>query len=530
MKLPKFLYNRIKNKTTFLDDNPALPCNGEMSFIYDVIKQGLCDSVENAKNIFGQKPITVDEVKNKLSILIQECTKIESKFKSQLERLCRDTVVDIFQVPQGIVNIDCILTSKISPHKNFRLTPENMNCGTFKFKNTNQSQSFRKAVLKRRIINTLILGGSQIYAQKLIKSDAFINIDPKLPKLYEKIFALNTFLLYNSKEDISDKHPRQGACVEVYLGRHDETSTISAQGIIYPFLLQETIRGFLELFASHGLPRDNSKADLIIKQSDFLLSEPWDLRFGLQLWPILTRNCKSTAMLPYFFTLVCSMKSNKFNTYMREILSRTYDGDMYISRLMAQAQRYYNNSHIDQVKCSPHKDIIEDEYLTINEIDDLNDNDDGEDIYRLIRNCKYYDIDFIDEQIDMGISIARPLWQLHVKINGIEIPTDLVNLKAELVNFGDENGYQLHIYIDPIIRNVGLGTKIYRQFINLYGKLISLFSNEKISALKDLHADITPNDYGIYKIWQKLDTFSEIDVFVIHNMDGEAIGFEATLN
>ena len=90
-------------------------------------------------------------------------------------------------------------------------------------------------------------------------------INPALINLYRKILALNDYLLF-TKEDIGmteeDKH--QFGTVEVVLGQVEESPKILAQGVIFPILLSEAVRGLMELFASHGLPQEFEKAQSVL--------------------------------------------------------------------------------------------------------------------------------------------------------------------------------------------------------------------------------------------------------------------------
>ena len=80
-----------------------------------------------------------------------------------------------------------------------------------------------------------------------------------------------------------------------------------------------------ELFSSHGLPDDNDKAMYIIRKSDFILAEPWDLRIGIGLMNVLYKNItdkydsdilKHTNRIPFLFTKLCELKIDDFNDVM----------------------------------------------------------------------------------------------------------------------------------------------------------------------------------------------------------------------
>lgn len=377
MKLPKFIYDKLKNNKTYLGDNPAFPPDSDVPFAYKVIKSGFEESLRNLDSVVSLETYSISDIKNMLSSMITECVKIERPFITKLEKLCLYTVCRLFNIPDGTINISCELTPKIKPSHSFRIYPEDIALDKFRFKNIAETKSFKKALLKRRFINALVLGGAQTYAVKNMNIKGLFDIDERLPKLYSDIITLNTYLLYNEKEDISDKHPRQGACVEVLLGREGELTNITAQGVIYPFLLQETIRGLLELFASHGLPKNNTKAEIITKQADFLAAEPWDLRFGIKLWPMLFGPVNDTYLIPYMFTELCSLKSDEFNKNVSEILADTQYGELCFQKLMDNAIHDLKMAdlQLSLINKSQDKDVIEDEYVSLNEIDDLQDDE-----------------------------------------------------------------------------------------------------------------------------------------------------------
>lgn len=533
MKLPKFLYNKIKKHSTSLGENPALPLHQNSIYDYMLIKKAYEKSYKETVNLVGEQNMSVTNIQNILSNLISECKMLEEPIKDNLEQLCENIIYRVFDVPTGVVEFECSLVNKIIPTHSFRIIPEDIDSLGFKFTSLDESEKIKKDVLKRRFINSLILGASYHYTNDILNYHTHESfIDTKLYKLYNDIMILNTFILFNVQEHISDKTPQQGSCVEVELGREDEVTLIKSQGLIFPFLLQDTIRGCFELFASHSLPKDNKVANFIIKQADFLKAEPWDLRFGIELWNNIMSGIKQN-LIPYVFTNLCLLKNKKFNLYLNEILSNTNKGDAILTKLVNKANEdlMLYKQQTDFQKSHDDKELITDEFISIDEIDQINDDDydDNGQFIDLLRNCTYSDIDFKETQIDLGIPIYRPIWQLIISVKGIEIPISLINLKAELVQLNAQNYYQLHINISPLFRNMGIGTKIFRQCVNILGTIVSLFSNEKIHALRYMNADITNSDTAFIKLWKSISRCPEIHVEYIKNKQNTPIGVIATL-
>ena len=154
--------------------------------------------------------------------------------------------------------------------------------------------------------------------------DEIYKIESKLPDLYNKIRILSDYILFNREEKIDEKNYSPSAYVAVTLGNEGKKTIIDSQGIIFPYLLQETIRGFFELFASHGLPENNKKAMYIIRHSDFILAEEWDMRFGVSLYNNIFNDINDKLLIPYVFSNFSQLDTIEFNTTIKNILLINY--------------------------------------------------------------------------------------------------------------------------------------------------------------------------------------------------------------
>lgn len=118
------------------------------------------------------------------------------------------------------------------------------------------------------------------------------------------------------------------------------------------------------------------------------------------------------------------------------------------------------------------------------------------------------DVDFAEG--DIGLDGCE---QLIVIIKNIEIPLELINLKAQQTRLGK---IQLHIFISDEFQGKGIATKIYTSFIHQFGGIYSGFGR-------------VMNKPAILSIYSKLDREPDIDVRYIQGYEGEIIGIEATL-
>ena len=109
-------------------------------------------------------------------------------------------------------------------------------------------------------------------------------------------------------------------------------------------------------------------------------------------------------------------------------------------------------------------------------------------------NCDWKDISFEEgEESQFATNMER----LIVKIKNQEIPSYLIDLNAHMIRGGQK--IQLHINLDPSLRGMGLGTKIYRAFLHWYGALYS--ARRRMT-----------NPIAIEHIYNKLEKDSDVEV------------------
>ena len=364
--LPQFLFKMAKTHTTSLGDNEVFPSGDDYPFDYIILKERfneVCDAIED----LGISDLSEDSLMSELSSLLNECKELETPVRDSLERICENAVNRLFAIPEGILNIKCKLVDRIKFKNAIRLRPESDGDIKYTFSDVHDIDFSKKAIGKRRVINSLIQGGSYLYANVIgLYIDEINRINPRLLQLYRAITVINDYLLFTKKEEMTDDKPMQGSYVETHLGMDDEKTTINVQGIIFPLLLQETIKGLFELFSAHGLPTDKEKAKYIIKKADFVLAEPWDLRLGVGLWKRVFGKVQDTNMIPYMFTNLVSLSEEEFTITMKEILSNTQKGNELIDDLMQSAeydsgyQQFQNRINAKNLDRS----LIKDSYFT----------------------------------------------------------------------------------------------------------------------------------------------------------------------
>ena len=522
--LPQFLFKMVKTHTTSLGDNEVFPNGDEYPFDYMILKERyneVCEAIED----LGIVELDEDNLMSEMSKLLKECKELETPVRDTLERICENAVNRLFAIPSEILNLKCKLVDRIKFKNAIRLRPESDGDIKYTFNDVHDIDFSKKAIGKRRVINSLIQGGSYLYANVIgLYIDEINRLNPKLLQLYRAITVINDYLLFTKEEKMTDDKPMQGSYVETHLGMDDDKTTINVQGIIFPLLLQETIKGLFELFSAHGLPTDREKAKYIVRKADFVLAEPWDLRLGVGLWKRVFGKVQDTNMIPYMFTNLVSLSTEEFTITMKEILSNTQKGNELINDLMQSAeydsgyQQFQNRINAKNLDRS----LIKDSYFTGAETNGYEidtETDDGDVIEEdgepnnyneLLANATVENIDFIEgEENEYGEEVF-------LSVNGIQIPKEIVNLTFRPIYKRFPKGkmqlLNIDIILDPSTRGQGLGTKIYAKAVKEFGAICSRFSTRH-------------NDDGIRAIFSKLNGFEDIKAFAdeYQNLEGETI-------
>lgn len=381
--LPKFVFDAVRSHETSLGENPAFPGEDDYPFDYSVLKERFRDLCLQMKDV-GIPLANTDELVSHLGQLVTKCRELEKPIKDSLEKLCENSVNRLFAIPNGAVNINCKLVDKISYKIPTNVTPEGSNNGRFKFKDIADFNLAKVAVAKRRLVNSLVMGAAEYYTDmKTLYMEDLSKLNPELLDLYDRVMVLNSYLTFVTEEEMTDENPKQGSYVEVHVGFNGKKSTIDAQGLIFPLLLHDTIKGLFELFSVYGLPADTEKAEYIISKADFLLAEPWDMRFGVRLWQLIFDKLElgdDTNIIPYIFVEMVKLPAEEFNAVMRELFMQTEKGDEIMNTFIERSkyndgyQKFQNRINARNMDRS----VIADSYFTASELDGYNIDGEGD--------------------------------------------------------------------------------------------------------------------------------------------------------
>lgn len=326
------------------------------------------------KSIGSIDSVKATDIEGAFQELLIRCQKIEEPNRNALEKLAVNYVIDLFSVPDETVEIEAKLVGRIENAD--KISPVEPFDGDVQFETADLDDlsSIDSEVAKRYFLNALNMGAGMSMSENIRGYiEQLYDIDSRLPELYKELLSLNNYMIFKSPDlGIKDKNRKQIGIVNVECGPGDELVNINAQGVIFPVLLCELIRGFMELFSSHGLPKDRARADYILKKTDYLKAEPWQMRIGPYMWCIFTGYFEDTdtSDMPYIYQVLSKLKPDTFFKVISEMMAKTKKGREYARKILEKAiERKERLSFTDKMaKRKDDKSIITDGYLSPEEL------------------------------------------------------------------------------------------------------------------------------------------------------------------
>ena len=236
--------------------------------------------------------------------------RIEGQHREELEELAKEAALEETEVPADWYEIEALLNRQPINTGNFRMKPEDEEeeeedenetpeIPSFDVEDLTDEELLELEKHKRNIINAIIQGaakkGHYLFQKPDIKA-RLDEIDPSLYRDYLGIMAINDFLYFSMEQMIEMmSQTGQGVAGKVELKDNDDEgeegeegeekpdTKIVAEGMIFPILCHEIIKGIEEGKGRHGLPKDPSLRQKVQGQVDVLSNEPMQLRIGPEI-------------------------------------------------------------------------------------------------------------------------------------------------------------------------------------------------------------------------------------------------------
>lgn len=344
IKLPSFIEKSIKSGKTSLGEHPSFPPDRDMSFVERILKKRYFEVGNDIAEIEDlNDPPSKDVLRDLLKSLIEKAELLEGNHKEELEEIVINFIYDMFNITESEIFISPLLTQSVTTKEN--LTPPTDD--EYEYEDVDKMEHLNDEVLKRRLINALIQGSATRISQNYqnILGDLY-NISPKLIELYHNINVVYDYYSF-IREELPDLDNLSGS---VAVNIASDVPQIHSQGVIFPVLLFQTVKGVMELLSANGLPESKDDAQYIINKADYVLVHNWDRRLGVGLWDIImdTIGRDNFNLMPEVFSDIITSEPKEFNKIMKNVFAGTKKGKTHIKQLISDIQDGSKYHEIDK--------------------------------------------------------------------------------------------------------------------------------------------------------------------------------------
>jgi uncharacterized tellurite resistance protein B-like protein len=307
------LERRLGDPESLYAQNPAMKKGSEdvqrlvsqrFQKVADKLRQVTGIENLNSKQVQG---MVYQEMMSKLPRIMS----IEARHKDELIQLAIDASLEEGEVPENTYQIEGFLGESIDA-SNFRYQPdeeddeeeeddedEKMEIPSFDVEDLTDEEELELEKHKRNIINAIIQGaakkGHYLFQKPNVKA-RLDDIDPSLYPSYLGIMAINDFMYFTMEQMIEMmSQTGQGVAGKMSLedaddegdeggGDDDAPDTkIVAEGMIFPILCHEIIKGLEAVKGRYGQSQNPSIRQKVKGAVDLLSNEPMQLRIGPEI-------------------------------------------------------------------------------------------------------------------------------------------------------------------------------------------------------------------------------------------------------
>jgi len=372
------LERELRDRKHSLGDHPIFPHGDEKTFEQKIMADRFEEVMRNYKQKFDCETINNDEVRSIQYPLLTECMQMESTHKKALEELAIKMIRDEYNISEDMVEIDAELTDNVSMEgaKKERLPT----LVEVEFEDHEQIQNANDNVYKRRFLNAMTQGAAKKSSHMFHMVNKELSaMDPRLSTKYGKLMAAADYCyfvepdMHDVMENNGEGKTISGGIVRVTLPTEESPKcSIKAQGMVFPVLIHELVKGVMEILSAHGLPEDDKVANYVIGKADFLAAEPWDMRLGPALWERFTDMIKPEDfhLKHNIYSELAALPVQDFNRSVREVMAGTKLGHNIINELVEGCKT--------RIQEDDYRDEIGDDDsngFSLNDLDDIDIND-----------------------------------------------------------------------------------------------------------------------------------------------------------
>jgi hypothetical protein len=310
------LERKLRSGENIYSDNPSFKKGSDD--VQRLVSSRFGKVADKLKEVTGNQNISSQQVQamiyREMMSKVPTIMQIEGRHREELENLAIEACLEETEVPSDWYEIVARLNRQPIDVSNFRYQPEEekededddeenkLEIPSFEVEDLTDEEIFELEKHKRNIINAIIQGaakkGHYIFQKPEIRAE-LDRIDTRLYPAYLGIMAINDFLYFTMEQMIemmsqtgngvagkvelqdNDSDDEEGGGGEE--GEEKPDTKIVADGLIFPILCHEIIKGIEESAGRHGLPQDTELAQKVMGQTDLLSNEPMQLRIGPEI-------------------------------------------------------------------------------------------------------------------------------------------------------------------------------------------------------------------------------------------------------
>ena len=335
----------LRDDSHHLGGNKSLPRTGtEQHYSEKIASKRFKDLVAKVKRYWGVEVVNPRMAMEVMSLL-RQAMMIEKDHTEELEQLAIDLVREEFDIPEDQVDMEAkLVQGQISGEGMQQKAKENPEMP--ELESEEDYDRLNSEVQKRRMLNAIMQGAAKKghYMFHMVE-DELSNIDPRLIGIYGKLMSMTdlTYWMIPSMAGGSGGGEGDGGMKggREYLDLSGDKPKIVAEAWIFPVLLNELIKGSMELLAAHGLPEDEREAQYVIDKADFLESEVWDMRLGPGIWEKFIDAIDGDAyeIKHFLYYEIAQMPAGEFHEFMKELLAGSNKGKQMLADLANDVQK-----------------------------------------------------------------------------------------------------------------------------------------------------------------------------------------------
>jgi hypothetical protein len=310
------------------------------------------DVVDTVKRYTGVEEVSQNNFQNLGQMMMgafQRIQQIEGENRKELEDLAVKIVKEYLAVPDDAFQYDVKLKGfgEIS-QEGMQMKPNENQSEEQKSNAAEEAveefEDFDLEKEKRRFMNMLIQGAAKKghYLYHMV-TEELENINPDLLDLYGVMMSINDLVYWIMPDEAVMNQASGGGGMGGKEEVDPETNppTIKVEGVAFPILVHELIKGVMEVLGTQGLPDDPRHAEMVMNSEDTLTAEVWDLRLGPVIWEKFREAYPQSIMggdmvevQNYLFSEFARMDSNLFFELAKKILSGNDEGKEELSRIV----------------------------------------------------------------------------------------------------------------------------------------------------------------------------------------------------